>query len=29
MKVVIVRFPGFLAPLMRRILGIRKEKPRR
>ncbi len=30
MKIVLVRSPGFLAPLLRKLFGIRKEKkPRR
>jgi hypothetical protein len=29
MKIVLLRSPGFLAPILRRIFGIKKEKKRR
>lgn len=29
MKVVLIRSPGFIAPVLRRIFGIKKEKKKR
>ncbi|MBQ7829911.1 MAG: stage V sporulation protein SpoVM [Clostridia bacterium] len=29
MKIILVRSPGFLAPLLRTIFGIKKEKKKR
>lgn len=29
MKIVLLRSPGFLSPILRRIFGIKKEKKRR
>ncbi|MBE6684249.1 MAG: stage V sporulation protein SpoVM [Ruminococcaceae bacterium] len=29
MKIILVRSPGFLAPILRKIFGIKKEKKKR